>query len=122
MAAPINPLGEKKPGERANEATLHYTCAAGDEGATLRLAIEDGAAVEAQVTEVFDPPLYDKSKERVEKSHYFVKDFQPLKLGAIRLEKGRGTLKLSALKVHGRRVVDVHSLDLVLQPDADREE
>ena len=94
------------------EVTVHYTCAAGDEGSTLRVGVIDGASVQHKVTEVFDPPLYDKSKERVEKSHYFVKDFKPLKLGTLRLERGRGTLKLDARDMPGKRVIDVHSVDL----------
>jgi hypothetical protein len=95
------------------EAILHYTCAAGNEGATLRLAIESGDSVQAKVVEVFDPALYDKSKERVAQSHYFVKDFKPLSLGTLRLKKGRGTLKLDALEIKGNRVIDVHSVDLI---------
>jgi len=97
------------------EAIVHYTCAGGDTGATLRLSRTGGHSVRTKVVEAFDPPLYDKSKERVAKSHYFVKDFKPLRLGVIRLEKGRGTLKLDALDIRGRRVIDVHSLDLILR-------
>lgn len=97
------------------EAVLHYTCAAGDEGATLQLSVEGGDSVRAKVVDVFDPPLYDKSKERVKESHYFVKDFKPLKLGTLRLQKGRGTLRLGAIDIKGKRVIDVHSLDLNLR-------
>lgn len=68
------------------EVTVFYTCAEGDEGATLKLSMEDGNSIQAKVVDVFDPPLYDKSKERVENSHYFVKDFKPLQLGTIRLQ------------------------------------
>jgi len=97
------------------DAIVHYTCAAGDQGVTVRLSMSTGGSVQAQVTEVFDPPLYDKSKERVAKSHYFVKDFKPLNLGVIKLTKGRGVLKLDALNIKGARVIDVHSVDLVLR-------
>ena len=94
------------------EATVYYTCASGDEGATIQLALEDGDAVQAKVIEVFDPPLYDKSKERVENSHYFVKDFKPLPLGTLHLNQGHGQLRLSALDITGRRAIDVHSIEL----------
>jgi hypothetical protein len=94
------------------EAIVYYTCAAGDEGATLQLSMEGGGTAQAKVVEVFDPPFYDKSKERVEGSHYFVKDFKPLRLGTLHLEKGRGTLKLSSLDIKGKKVVDVFSLEL----------
>ena len=94
------------------EAVVYYTCASGDEGATLLLGVEGGDSVRAKVVEVFDPPLYDKSKERVENSHYFVKDFKPLEMGRLHLEKGRGVLRLGAVDIVGERVVDVHSVEL----------
>ena len=74
--------------------------------------MEGGDSVRAKVVDVFDPPLYDKSKERVEDSHYFVKDFKPLSLGALRMEKGRGILRLNAMDIKGARVIDIHSLEL----------
>jgi arylsulfatase A-like enzyme len=95
------------------EAIVYYTCAAGDEGATLQLSMKNGDSVTAQVGEVFDPPLYDKSKERIAESHYYQKDFKPLTLGSIELEKGQGTLTLGALEIKGKRVIDVHSIDLI---------
>jgi hypothetical protein len=64
------------------------------------------------VVEAFDPPLYDKSKERVKDSHYFVKDFRPLSLGKLKLQPGRGRLRLKAESIPGRQVMDVHSIQL----------
>ncbi len=97
------------------KAIVYYTCARGDEGATLQLSIAGGDSVAATVVEVFDPPLYDKSKERVTGSHYFVKDFKPLRLGQLHLQEGRGTLRLGAIDIQGKQVVDVHSLELNLR-------
>jgi hypothetical protein len=99
-----------KPGDY--EAVVYYTCAAGDEGSTVRLSMLGGESVQAKVVEVFDPPLYDKSKERVEDSHYFVKDFRPLRLGTISLQAGRGELRLDSVKMTGQKVIDVHSIEL----------
>lgn len=96
------------------EAIVYYTCASGDKGATVTLTMEGGNSVQAKVVEVFDPPLYDKSKERVPDSHYFVKDFKPLKLGNLKLEQGTGLLRLGALDIKGQRVIDVHSIELNL--------
>ncbi|MBT4693850.1 MAG: sulfatase-like hydrolase/transferase [Planctomycetaceae bacterium] len=98
------------------DVIVYYTCAAGNEGATLQLSIVDGASTKAIVNEAFDPPLYDKSKERVEKSHYFVKDFKPLSLGTLQLNKGTGTLRLEAVDIKGQQVIDVHSVDLLRSP------
>ena len=67
------------------------------------------------VVEAFDPPLYDKSKERVRDSHYFVKDFRPLSLGKLKLDQGRGMLRLKAESMTGDRVIDVHSIRLIRQ-------
>lgn len=100
------------------EAILHYTCADGNEGVKLQLSMPDGASTQAIVREAFNPPLYDKSKERVVKSHYFVKDFKPLSLGILHLNEGRGTLRLEALNPRGQQVVDVHSIDLLLKPNS----
>ena len=93
-------------------ATVYYTCAAGNEGCILQVGLDDGKSTQNQVTKIFDPPLYDKSKERVAKSHYFVKDFEPLSLGTLRLPKGNGTLRLKGLKRKGNGFVDVHSIEL----------
>ena len=100
-----------KPGEY--EVIVFYTCARGNEGATVRVSSTNGASTQAIVKEVFDPPLYDKTKERVTKSHYFVKDFKPLSLGTIHLKKGKGTLRLEAFDMKGQQVIDVHSLDVL---------
>jgi arylsulfatase A-like enzyme len=104
------------------EAIVYYTCALGDQGACVKLSMERGASSSSpslsrtagvEVEEVFDPPLYDKSKERVENSHYFVKDFKPLSLGKLDLKKGRGVLRLSADEIQGEQVIDVHSIELI---------
>ncbi len=95
-------------------ATVYYTCAKENVGTTVRLAMDGtGAFAESRVRQAFDPPLYDKSKERVEGSHYFVKDFKPLKLGALDLKQGRGVLRLTAPKIVGEQAIDVHSIELV---------
>ena len=98
------------------EATVYYTCSEGNQGTLVRLSMvksdERVCSTEAIVRDVFDPPLYDKSKERVENSHYFVKDFKPLSLGTLPLASGRGTLRLTTDRVVGDQVIDVHSIEL----------
>jgi arylsulfatase A-like enzyme len=96
------------------EVTVYYTCASGNEGTAIQLSAAGADAVQARVTQVFDPPLYDKGKERVAQSHYFVKDFIPLKLGTLSLRKGDGELRLSAPDIVGSRAIDVHSVELNL--------
>ncbi len=98
---------------RAGEyrATVYYTCPAPNVGAGIRLAWGH-ATTETTVTEAFDPPLWDKSKERVAKSHYLVKDFKPLDLGVLTLKTGRDHLTLTAPNLVGERGIDVYSLVL----------
>ena len=95
-------------------ATVYYTCARSNVGAIVRLA-SSKSSTETTVTEVFDPPIWDKSKERVSESHYFVKDFRPLELGALTLNEGRDTLTLTSPKLAGGRGIDVYSVVLVAQ-------
>ena len=97
------------------EVIVYYTCAPGNEGATLQLSLAGAHGIQGKVLEPFDPPLYDKSKERMAKSHYFVKDFKALRLGVLRLDKGPGQLRLGALNIVGEQVIDVHSLVLNLR-------
>ena len=92
-------------------ATVLYTCPEANVGTTVRLSFED-SVIETQVTEAFDPPLWDKSKERVSESHYFVKDFKPLDLGIIALPQGRGPLSLTCPMLVNGHGVDVYSIIL----------
>ena len=95
-------------------AIVHYTCSEENVGATIRLAVDGTDRFAAVPVEMaFDPPLYDKSKERVVNSHYFVKNFRPLALGTLQLPAGRALLRLSAPKIVGRQAIDVHSIELI---------
>ncbi len=97
------------------EAILYYTCRSGDEGAEIQISSSNGGAAKSTISQVFDPPLYDKSIERMEASHYFVKDFKPHSLGSLQLESGKATLTLRATRIPGNAAIDVHSVDLIKQ-------
>lgn len=99
----------------AYDAVVYYTCAAGNEGVVLELGIDGGDSAAGMVRHAFDPPLYDKSKERMPESHYRMKDFKPLSLGQLNLEQGRAVLRLSARGKRGSGIADIHSIDLVRQ-------
>jgi arylsulfatase A-like enzyme len=99
-----------KPGRY--EATVYYTCAAGDVGSTIELSLGD-ARIQTKVSEAHDPPLYGKEHDRVERrAESFMKDFQPLKLGALDLKAGRSELALRAVQVAGKQVMDVRYIVL----------
>ena len=95
------------------QALVYYTCRGGDIGATIRLTEISGDSTEAKVTQAFDPPFYDNSKERMENSHYIVKDFIPLELGSLDLRAGQQVLQLSAPEIVGEEAIDVHSIELI---------
>jgi hypothetical protein len=45
-----------------------------------------------------------------------MKEFRPLRLGRVQLERGRGTLTLRALEIPGASVMEVRRLNLTLVP------
>jgi hypothetical protein len=67
------------------------------------------------VAEPHDPPLIGAQFDRASRGgESYVKDFKPLRLGVLRLKKGRGELTLRALVVPGRMVADVRAVVLTL--------
>lgn len=96
------------------EATVYYTCSKADVGLTIKLEFGE-SNISGRVSEAHDPPLVGAEEDRVpRKGESLVKDFKPLKLGAISLNKGRGLLKLSADDVVGKQVMDVRYVVLTL--------
>jgi arylsulfatase A-like enzyme len=96
------------------EAVVYYTAAAEDVGATLELGF-NGSQVQAKVVEPHDPPLRGAEHDRVTRNgESYVKDFKPLTLGIIDLKKGRGPLAIRAIKIPGRRVIDLRAVVLTL--------
>ena len=89
------------------EAVVHYTCEADDVGSVIELS--SGAdRLKCEINEAHDPPLNGAEQDRVpRRGESYVKDFRPLRLGTLQLEKGRTTLSLQALKIPGDEVIDV---------------
>jgi hypothetical protein len=93
---------------------VDYTCPAADVGSTVEMTF-NGARATGQVTEAWDPPFRDQ-RDRVPRSQSQMKEFRPLSLGSVRLEKGRGLLTLQATRIPGKQVMDVRQVALTLQP------
>src|SRR5205807_2568611 len=97
------------------EVVLYYTCAKADVGSKIELSFKDNRLAGA-VAEVHDPPLVGAEHDRVPREgESLVKDFKPLRLGIITLEKGIGPLTLKAVHVAGKQVMDVRGVSLTLQ-------
>ncbi len=97
------------------DAVIYYTAPLADAGATIALSL-NGAKLAGKVQPGWDPPLYtnqDTIPRPAGESQ--MKEFRPLKLGTIRLEKGRGPLALRALEMPGQSVMDVRALYLTLR-------
>ena len=96
------------------EVVVYYTCGEADVGSRVELSF-NGGRVEGRVTEPHDPPLRGAENDRVGRGgESYVKDFKPLRLGTVRLEKGRGALTLRAVEVPGKQVMDVRAVVLTL--------
>lgn len=93
------------------EAEIYYTCRPQDVGATFQLVFGD-EKLASQITEAHHPPLRGMEHDKIVRIESYVKDFKPLKMGTIHLQKGRGKLVLQALQLRGEQVMDFRTLRL----------
>jgi arylsulfatase A-like enzyme len=95
----------------AYRAVIYYTCPRADVGATVKLRLGDRSTT-AVVSQPHDPPLRGGENDRVVRQESYVKDFVPLDAGVVELPRGRALLKLSAVAVLGKQVMDFSLLTL----------
>lgn len=93
------------------EVVVYYTCPEKDVGATFELSFGD-SKLTARITEAHDPPLTGMENDRDMRIESYVKEFKPLKMGTVQLEKGKGLLTLKALSIPGSQVMDFRLLML----------
>lgn len=98
------------------EVEAFYTCPVNDAGSTVELSFLQNR-IAAKVGPGWDPPLYT-NQDTLPRPHgeSQMKEFRPLKLGAMKLEKGRGTLTLRATEIPGKTVMDLRALTITLLP------
>jgi hypothetical protein len=97
------------------DVAIYYTCPAADAGSTIELGFQ-GSTIQGRVAPAWDPPLItDQDTIPRPAGESTMKEFRPLSLGTMRLERGRGLLTLRALKVAGRQVMDVRLITLTLR-------
>ncbi len=92
-----------------------YTCPVSDAGSSIELSLGD-SKLTGKVSPGWDPPLYT-NQDTIPRSpaESKMKDFHPLLLGTMHLDKGRGELTLRALEIPGKSVMDVRAVNLTLQ-------
>ena len=97
------------------EVVVDYTCPVPDAGSLIELSFRD-AKLTGQVVPGWDPPL-NTNQDTVPRpdGESQMKEFRPLSLGTVRLEKGRGQLTLRALQIPGKNVMDVRRVNLSLK-------
>ena len=96
------------------DVTLYYTCPDADAGSTVELGFQ-GSKVTGRVAPGWDPPLYT-NQDTIPRppAESQMKEFRPLRLGTIRLDRGRGPLTLRAREVAGHTVMDMRLVTLTL--------
>lgn len=96
------------------EVVIHHTAA--DAGATIELS-HNTSRLTGKVPAVWNPPLYTNQDTIARPpAESTMKEFRPLNLGTVRLEKGRGLLTLRAIAIPGASVMDVRQVTLTLKP------
>jgi arylsulfatase A-like enzyme len=93
------------------DAAVYYTCAAENTGSIVELSFGE-SKVRQKITEAHNPPLVGASDDRVARGESYVKDFRPLQIGALALNKGRGKLLLRAVEIAVKEVADVRYIEL----------
>ncbi len=97
------------------DVTIYYTCPETDAGSTIELSF-NGSKVTGKVAPGWDPPRYSNQDTLPRPpAESKMKEFRPLRLGPLRLEKGRGLLTLRALEIPGQSVMEVRAIYLTLR-------
>jgi len=96
------------------EVVIDYTAA--EAGAVVELHCGEHR-VAGTVAPAWDPPLYENQDTLPRPANESrMKEFRPLQLGEIELERGIAPLTLRAVEIPGRGVMDVRRVTLTLLP------
>ncbi|MCB1230627.1 MAG: arylsulfatase [Verrucomicrobiae bacterium] len=87
------------------EVGIWYACPAADVGSTIELSLGENR-LQGKIKEAHDPPLRGMEHDRIQRDESYIKDFQPMTLGTIHLDKGPGTLTLKAIEKPGAEVME----------------
>jgi hypothetical protein len=99
------------------DVELLYTCPLDAAGSTIEVS-HLKSKLTGKVAAGWDPPLYTNQDTIARPpAESKMKEFRPLKLGTITLEKGRGPLTLRATDIPGSEVMHLLEVNLTLQPE-----
>jgi arylsulfatase A-like enzyme len=91
------------------EVTLFYACPAKDVGSSIELRMGN-SVLRAKITEAHDPPIIGAAEDKVVRQESYEKDFKPIKIGSIMLEKGDGVISLTAPEIPGNQALEFRLL------------
>ena len=87
------------------EVTIYYSCEEDAMGSVFEVSFGK-AKIQGKIAEAHTTVEYGAEEDRVIRQESYVKDFKPLKIGVISLQKGKGTLKIKGIKKNGRELMD----------------
>ena len=87
------------------EVTVYYSCEEDAVGSVFEVSFGK-AKIQGKIAEAHNTEEYGAVEDRVIRQESYVKDFKPLKIGVISLQKGKGTLKIKGIKKNGRELMD----------------
>jgi len=87
------------------EVTVYYSCPEDAIGSVFEVSFGD-AKIKGEIKEAHNTNEYGATEDRAVRQESYVKDFKPLKVGTIKLKKGKGTLKIKGIKKNGKALMD----------------
>jgi hypothetical protein len=93
------------PKEGDFEVTVYYSCSEDAIGSVFELSFGE-SKIQGTIKEAHNPEEYGAEEDRVIRAESYVKDFKPLNIGTIHLQKGKGTLILQGVKKTGEMMMD----------------
>ena len=87
------------------EITVYYSCAEDAIGSLFEVSFGN-ASIQGEIREAHNPSEYGASEDRVVRQESYVKDFKSIKVGKLKLKKGKGTLQIKGIKKNGRALMD----------------
>ena len=87
------------------EVIVYYSCEEDAVGSVFEVSFGK-AKIQGKIAEAHNTEEYGAEEDRVIRQESYVKDFKPLKIGVISLQKGKGTLKIKGIKKNGRELMD----------------
>ena len=93
------------------EVTLYYAVSKADVGATIELS-SGSSRVATTINRPHEVPPRGGEHDRVPRQESYVKDFRPMRVGAIDLSRGRSDLVLRATQIPGSQAMEFRLLML----------